>query len=192
MKDLLMTPEVMGAIGVIVVGFVLLILAVRALRKSSKPKPIKEFDFPALTNHEPLSVVSPDSNPFSTPAASPAPAPVANKEVLNKVDLISQRLVDMQMLLNKQVSASAAQGAGSNAGLSPDMLDKLLKITATVAQQIEVLQKALGGTPTAPAAPHPPASGMIPVDMGPPVNAPRSTPIMTPVSQAIKTPPTPQ
>ena len=165
MKDLLMDPVVLGCVAVIGVGFVLLVMAIRAVRKPSMTKqPAKEVDFPILRANpvEPLSVVSPDVNPFSANAVVPPPVAVANKDVLMKVDLISQRLVDMQMILNKQMTAAAAQRG--NPGVSPDVLDKLIKITANVAQQVDILQKSMGGTAvsagTAPdAAPPTPSSG---------------------------------
>jgi hypothetical protein len=187
MKDLWMDPVVLVSGGVIAAGIIFLLLALRALQKSSKPGAVKEFDFPSFVRPEPLSVVSPDSNPFAANTVVPPPVAVANKDVLQKVDLISQRLVDMQMLLNKQVSVSA-HAAGNNPGLSPEMLDKLLRITSTVAQHIDVLQKALGAGMAPPANTAPPAA-----DTPFPGTAARSTPAMTPVSQVIgssgKTPP---
>jgi hypothetical protein len=69
----------------------------------------------------------------------------------------------MQMLLNKQLTAPAAMpGAGSApGGLSPETLDKLIKITGSVVEQVELLQKVAtsGNALSEPAAPPEPPMG---------------------------------
>lgn len=148
MKEILMDPQVAGPAGIIVVGVLLLFWALkRLLRSKPAPSPV-EFDFPlprqTTAPTPPLSVVSPDANPFAGRTPTPAAAPL-NRDVLVKVDLISQRLTDMQLLLNKQLSASSAgtPGGGGAPTLSPEMLDKLIKITGSVAEQVDILQKSI-------------------------------------------------
>lgn len=156
---LLKDPVVLGAGCVILVGFILFVWAIRKLMggSSAAASPANDFEFqlpprpvtptPPPPTARPLSVVSPETNPFAN-AAPPAQAapPAVSRDVLDKVDLISQRLVDMQMLLNKQLSASSAtQGGGGALSLSPDMLEKLVKLMGSVVEQVEVLQKNMSG-----------------------------------------------
>jgi|GEM_PF-3128699 len=145
MKEWLLDPVVLGTLGVLVVGFILLVLAIRALMRSPKKTSgsIEDFTFPTPRNEPPLTVVSPNANPFATHVPTPPAPPINNREIVDKVDLISQRLVDMQMLLNKQLSAPQ-QGGGGALTLSGETLDKLIKMTAVVIQQVDVLQKAMG------------------------------------------------
>ena len=171
--ELLKDPVVLGAGCVILVGLILLIWAIRKLAKGSTPAApaaLDDFEFqlpprpapmpaapppPPPTVTRPLSVVTPEANPFvaAAPPAPAAPPPAVSRDVLDKVDLISQRLVDMQMLLNKQLSASSAtQGGGGALSLSPDMLEKLVNLMGNVVQQVEILQKSMSGAAEAPAA----------------------------------------
>src|SRR5690348_13575976 len=107
MKEWMMDPVVWGAAGIIFVGFILLIVAIRWLFKPASPRGASDLDLPFNRSElDSLSVISPEPNPFTsrapTPTPAPAPVPVsaANRDVMDKVEIISQRLVDMQMLLN--------------------------------------------------------------------------------------------
>jgi hypothetical protein len=166
MKEIIMDPQVLGAGGVILVGLILLFWAIgKLLNAKAAPAKEVEFELPLPRSGRPLSVVTPEANPFiaNVPLMPAPPAPVANRAVLDKVDLIAQRLVDMQMLLNKQLTAPAAMpGAGSApGGLSPETLDKLIKITGSVVEQVELLQKVAtsGNALSEPAAPPEPPMG---------------------------------
>lgn len=84
--------------------------------------------------------------PVATPA--PAPAPAINKEVVTRLETMTQKLAEMQSVLTKQAAAApvAAGAPGSNPigqGFSPDTIDKLLKIIGNVMQQVDILQKSI-------------------------------------------------
>lgn len=161
MKALALDPVIWAAGGVFLLAFLLWIWALRALLKPSAPKAA------ATTDDLPFMSAAPEKTPYVPdapaltldPLPPPPPPPVApaapvvpelNRQVAEKVDLIALRLVDMQMLLNKQLSTPAAT-AGT--AFSPETVDKLLKIMASVVQQVEVLQKSLPGPGAGSAAP---------------------------------------
>lgn len=194
MKNLLMDPVVWIAAGIILVNFVLIVWAAkRMLAPSTGSKREQPLPF------APPSVESLNVLPLETP---PPPLPVApmsspvTRELQDKVDLISQRLVDMQMMLNKQLSTpSVVSGTAAVAPIPPETIDRLLKIVAQVIPQVEALQRSMDGLahpeakapspggvviePTAaPAAPaampsHPPQPGS------------RPAPSVIPVSQIL-------
>jgi hypothetical protein len=168
------------------------------LPKAEKPEP--EYT-PAPAPTKP-SVIIPTSAPntaFSSPAtaSSAAPAPV-NKEVADRLEMMGQRLAEMQALLNKQLQATPATiGAPPSGmmgqGFSPESIDKLLKIIGNVVQQVEILQRSIvvsgAGTPPAtPAGAQAPMSTIIPAGAKPAANPspiiPGSAPPTGPVPPA--------
>lgn len=103
---------------------------------------------------------APDDSLFRDPLAAPTPIPVPRVDsvprtaavptnVADRLEQMSQRLVEMQTVLNKQTqSASVGGNAQIGQGFSPETVDKLLKIIGNVSQQVDILQKALN-TPAA-------------------------------------------
>jgi hypothetical protein len=85
----------------------------------------------------------------------PRPVPVApaiSQEVAERLDSMTQRLSEMQTVLQKQAAAPASTPAanspgGVGQGFSPETIDKLLKIIGNVIQQVDVLQKSLKAPP---------------------------------------------
>ena len=71
----------------------------------------------------------------------------------SRLDNMTQKLSDMQIVLQRQ-----AAGAPAGTPLTPETIDKLLKIIGNVTQQVDVLQKSLGA-PAMPGALRLPPSG---------------------------------
>src|SRR4029077_16601435 len=70
-------------------------------------------------------------------------APPVSREMVERLDGMSQRLTEMQTVLQRQASSPAGTS------LSAETLDKLLKIIGNVTLQVDILQSSLGATPSA-------------------------------------------
>jgi len=114
--------------------------------KAQAQKPFATIT-PANNKIEFVSPAQPNVSPISTPSAQvPTSLPVS-KEVVDRLDGMSQRLADMQMVLLRQVNKPQSSGPAGSSPFPPEVVDKLLKIIANVTQQIEVMQKSFGMTP---------------------------------------------
>jgi hypothetical protein len=146
MKPLFMDPVVLASGGVLLFAIILWFWALSGLRRAKAPAPSPDLDLPFPTQaRSPLHDIPTDFPMARTPTPAPSmPAsgqvvvPEINRQVAEKVDLIALRLVDMQMLLNKQLSAPAG-----GATMPPEMVDKLMGIMNTVVAQVDVLQKTM-------------------------------------------------
>lgn len=168
MNSKLADPLVIICAVVLLIGFAFMVWAIGKLRKKpasnvendldlAPESPVNEMPFMAPQDRglrdEPVSRAP--LRP-ATPVA-PAANPAATKEVADRLDLMSQRLADMQDVLSKQAASAtpqigAAPGGPLGQGFSPETVDKLLKIIGNVIQQVDVLQKNLDLKPAAPAA----------------------------------------
>lgn len=153
-------PAILIPIGVILVCFFALIWAIGQLFKKT---PVNDplLDLTGLPSNDEFSLpaqVSPASVPeFALPSTPPplqpsviakpmmpaaGPAPAQGREMVERLDMMSQRLNDMQVVLQRQANTAPA-----GTPLSPETIDKLLKIVGSVTQQVDLLQKSLGGLP---------------------------------------------
>jgi hypothetical protein len=145
MKALLTDPVVLICSGILLVGLIGLFWAIGKFRRLSPSSlDTKPFDD--------LLPPAPDLRDmdFRAPTLSPPPsaAPAVSRDVADKLDSMTQRLTEMQAVLQKQSANAQSQGGESGAmgqGFSPETIDKLLKIIGNVIQQVDVLQKNLGG-----------------------------------------------
>ncbi|OGR90033.1 MAG: hypothetical protein A2992_00585 [Elusimicrobia bacterium RIFCSPLOWO2_01_FULL_59_12] len=156
-------PAVLIPIGTILVGIAFFFWAMGKLFKKTTPSEggLDEFAAPPEGDglFNPSSSESSESYP---PFAAPTPPPTAiGKEMADRLDGMSQKLNDMQSVLQRQSTMTAA-----GAPLTPETIDKLLKIIGNVTQQVDLLQRSLGASPgpQAKASPAPaPASAPTPV-----------------------------
>jgi hypothetical protein len=155
-------PTILIPVGIILIGLALFFWALGKLLKKSTGSGLPGDDLltsPAGSDPLPplpdLNAPSVSSFDFKPPARESAPsAVVPNREISERLENMNQRLADMQTVLQRQAT-TAAPGTP----LSPETIDKLLKIIGNVTQQVDVLQKSLGITPSsAPAASAPPPS----------------------------------
>jgi hypothetical protein len=94
----------------------------------------------------------------------PGAALAMSREVADRLEGMNQRLVEMQAVLMRQTGSSAPAQAGAavhsvGQGLTPETIDKLLKIIGNVMQQVDVLQKGLTPAKGASTSPPAPAGG---------------------------------
>jgi hypothetical protein len=155
-KTLMTDPIVLVCGGIIIFGFVGLILAVRSLLgggKSGAASRVEDDIADAVSALRDSGLESLPIPPLAAPQAAPV-APVISHEVADRLDSMTQRLSEMQAVLQKQAAAASAAPAaaasspapsvaGVGQGFSPATIDKLLKIVANVIQQVDVLQKGL-------------------------------------------------
>jgi hypothetical protein len=195
-------PAISISVGVILIGFAFLIWAIGKLRQKPSTEPIDDLglsDLPAPPPKDPLfeteisppvDIVSPPEPEIprerfsrSEPPTAPEPtAPPVNKEMVERLDAMSQRLTEMQTVLQRQVSSPAG------ASLTADTLDKLLKIIGNVTLQVDILQRSLGATPSASpkpletistaaaAANPPPSTNPAPASSPTPTSGPATSP----------------
>ncbi len=144
MMIFLKDPVVLICIGIIVVGLIGLFWSISKFRhtKSAPPKA-----WPADVVSMAIPQRGMDAAPaFSASVPAMASSPAINKEVVDRLESMTQRLTEMQSVLLKQPAGSAAGAAGSGAvgqGFSPETIDKLLKIIGNVMQQVDILQKSM-------------------------------------------------
>src|SRR5579863_648498 len=145
-------PVLLISVGIILLGFAFLIWAIGKLRqkappadsmdflgRSPTPSPADEFfgtEPPAARTAPEPPVAAPTR---STPLAKPEPAaPAFSKEMVDRLDGMSQRLSEMQGVLQRQANAPV----GVSTPLTPEAVDKLLKIIGSVTQQVDILQRS--------------------------------------------------
>lgn len=176
-------PLVLICIGVLVIGLVFLFWAIGRLRKKSEPVAEDYASLPedSAPISEPVSAIEREEPPMRAQerAPTPAPAPVqtaATREVAERLDLMAQRLADMQNVLSKaavpQVGPGPAGAMGQ--GFSPETIDKLLKIIGNVIQQVDILQKSMDLKPSTP-----PPGKAAPVAPPPISNTPGASGVIT-------------
>jgi len=163
-------PILWACVGVVVLGFVFLIWAIGRLRvkKTEETDPLlaplplaEDLPMPPLDlDAPPPGKAAQKNEPIFTPAPSaPPPSSVLttafSKEVSDRLESMTQHLSEMQSVLTKQASSPAASAptGGLGQGLSPETIDKLMKIIGNVVQQVDVLQKSLNVSKETPAAP---------------------------------------
>jgi len=199
MKLILQDPAVLIATGVILIALVPLFWAFGRLFKKAPSSDEELFagESPDLSKtddlfgarppvrQEPLPPTYPEFSvapPRDSRSATPAPS-APTKEMVERLDSMSQRLNDMQVVLQRQ-----STGAAAGTPMSMETIDKLLKIISNVTQQVDQLQRSMGVTPAAPASgaalqstglAGPPAG-----QATPPQGAPRPSPAAVPNSAA--------
>jgi hypothetical protein len=182
----LQDPTILIPAGVLLIGIVLFIWGLGKLfKKTPPPEDSLYADLPPLNTEESFaSTATPDvPEPVFTPPpraeapAKPAPGPaVPSKEMVDRLDNMSQRLNDMQGVLQKQASAAAGTA------LTAETIDKLLKIIGNVTQQVDLLQRSLGAPPAS-------AGSIPPAAAAPaPVSAPKAAAPAAPASAATPVP----
>jgi hypothetical protein len=134
--------------------------------ETPKPKAATAPTPPAFT---PAAKSTPAAAPasaayFAPPSASPAAvSPAATKEVADRLEMMNQRLSEMQAVLTKQTGGSPAPAGSVGQGFSTETVDKLMKIIGNVVMQVDILQKSLSVTkPAAPAQAALPAAAARP------------------------------
>jgi hypothetical protein len=179
MKINFQDPAILIPVGVILIGLVLFFWAVGKLFKKSASVEDYAVGEPLAPNAgtddlfsaAPIEDLPRRNNEFvpPPPETRPSPArdalPAVNKEMSERLDSMTQRLSDMQAVLQRQAGAVPA-----GSPLTPETIDKLLKIIGNVTQQVDALQRSLGATPTTPAAT--PAPGPSPAQPPRPAAAP--------------------
>jgi hypothetical protein len=139
-----------------------------------EPEPIQQAPMPSSAG---TTVIKPNLSADATPP---------NKEMVERLDTMSQRLNDMQTVLQRQATSGPA-----GTPLTPETIDKLLKIISNVTQQVDLLQRSLGSSASASGstpspAPHPatppatPKSSSVPPPAAPPAAKPTASPSATP------------
>jgi hypothetical protein len=158
MKPIIGDPVVLLCGGIILIGFFSLIWAIlkfSRLGKTGTPSQTRFDDILSSTD----ALRAPDLG--ITPARSFAPSAstsgagsptIVSKEVADRLDGMTQRLAEMQMLLSKQPAADPAGHAGMGQGFSPETIDKLLKIIGNVIQQVDILQKNINPSKDGPSS----------------------------------------
>jgi len=164
-------PVVLTAGGFLFVGIILFFWGAKRLFSRGRNSD------PAETPIE-LEITSANDLPFSRPAATLPLAEQVNKEMATKLESMTQRLAEMQTLLNKQNAVSSAPA------LAPDTLDKMINNVNTVIQQVDLLQKSVesGSAPASAPAPVRPAPVSTPTPAAP--KSSPSTPVV-PISEII-------
>ena len=158
-------PAVMISVGVIFVGFGLLIWAINKLRQKAPHQEARDFLNPRSSKASAVddlftgrsvdrgtasfSEFAP--SPEAPPAKSRPPLPAINKEMMERMDAMTQRLSDMQNLLQRQANNPAAAGTT----LTAEAIDKLLKIIGNITQQIDFLHRSMGPPSAETASPAP-------------------------------------
>lgn len=147
MPDLAQDPILLSAVGVLILGMVMLLWAVNRLRQAGAEEGdlLEESDATGVST-PPMLTVPPTFPPMPPP---PAPARMAPppRELLERLEGMSMRLGEMEALLQRQ----AAQPSSS---LSPEASSRLLKIISSVSEQLQSLERELG-IPSAPTRPAP-------------------------------------
>jgi hypothetical protein len=167
MKINFLDPGISVSLGIILIGIGWLVWAVRQLiRKSpesgddlfaggalpsegmtdnlfsakpSEAKPFEDKPTEPLAAFQEVQFTKASAAPVD--AAIPIPAGVS-QEMVDRLDNMAHRLNDMQTVLQKQVGPSAP-----GTPLSPETIDKLLKIISNVTQQVDILQRSIGTGP---------------------------------------------
>ena len=150
-------PIVLICSGVILMGLVFFVWAVGRLRQSKSAAPADLLtppdDLAAATDLPPINDARRSPGLTPTPRSMDA-APVAardSREISDRLEAMTQKLTEMQSVLNKQ--ATPAVGGASPAplgqGFSPETIDKLLSIIGNVISQVEILQRSMGPKPLA-------------------------------------------
>lgn len=146
--QLLKDPVVLICVGIIFIGFVVLLWAIGKFRTlgSDSAKTDSLDDLIPTTPNLPDIEFRPSER--LTPASAPSPAMAVSKEVADRLESMTQRLTEMQSVLMKQSASASAQSstagnAGVGQGFSPETIEKLLKIIGNVIQQVDVLQKSI-------------------------------------------------
>ncbi len=211
-------PILFICIGILLIGFVFIVWAIGKLRqKQGEVKPGAE----SLEDDAPMTDADLGLDPLSEPdmlrdapklepvpfkidvkePRTPPASPAATKEVAERLEAMTQRLAEMQSLLNKQNAATIASPANApiGQGFSSETIDKLLKIIGNVIQQVDILQKAMNVTKdpgsSAAALNIPPASkASIPIISTPPISVskPPISPLQTGTSGPISGQPVPK
>lgn len=213
-------PVLFICIGILLIGFVFIVWAVGKLRQK---KGDGRGGGEALQDDSPITDAELGFDPLSAPdilqeaprleVRTPPPPPsttsAASKEVADRLEAMTQRLSEMQALLNKQNTATIASAANApiGQGFSSETVEKLLKIIGNVIQQVDILQKAMNITtkepvsapvlnvPPAPKAsvpgtpaplPKPPASPIQPVTSAPGPGTPKPGPAFPPAGTTPK------
>jgi len=218
-------PILFICIGILLIGFVFIVWAVGKLRQKQgddRPDSVSLEDDSPLTDAdlgldplvepealrgapkpEPAPPFKIDFKEPRTPPPSPSPTPAASKEVTERLEAMTQRLSEMQALLNKQNAAAVASAANApiGQGFSSETIDKLLKIIGNVIQQVDTLQKAMNMTkepalqapvpgaaiPAAPVSlPKPPMSPIQPLTAAPGPVVPKPGPAFPPAGMPPK------
>jgi cell division protein FtsN len=152
-------PAFLIPIGIIILGVILLLWAIGKLFKkapSAEEFAVQDSLLPPAGNNELFGDMTPPA-PVAvrppTPIREKETGPAVNKEMVDRLDTMAQRLSDMQTVLQRQAGAVPA-----GSPLTPETIDKLLKIIGNVTQQVDALQRSLGVTPTTPAPAATPAA----------------------------------
>jgi hypothetical protein len=141
-------PVILACAGILFLGFLFLVTALRAIFRSSASADDLGFggdataerlaDFGAERDVMAESLArAARGREAAPPAVSASGAAAVSPDVAARLDAMSQRLVEMQRVLAQQPEAAQGQG------FSPETVDKLLKIIGNVIQQVDVLQKSL-------------------------------------------------
>jgi len=186
MDPFLQDPIIWGVAGFAFVCFAGFIWsAAKLFKKTTRGAPLE--DLLAGAARDP-------AQPFDISSAAPLEGePAAGKkgggpaqDVLGRLDTMTQRLSEMQGVLSKQMGTGGPAGGGQS--LTPETVDKLLKIVGSVMQQVDVLQRGLG---SAPAAGGPVAAAGTPVAAASTVPAKKplpANPFKTPVRNPFAPP----
>lgn len=160
MKPVTGDPVILICSGVLLVGILSLIWAIAKFRRLLKAEPPAKAPYDGVLSTAPdlrgldLEVAPIRSSPLPSPLPA-GPAATVSKDVSDRLDGMTQRLAEMQMLLAKQATSDpSAQASSLGQGFSPETIDKLLKIIGNVIQQVDILQKNVnlakeGATPKA-------------------------------------------
>lgn len=149
MKNLLTDPVVLVCSGIILLGLIALVWAIKKFQQTPSAAGQPQFDSFSLP------VQDHPRQEFRAPVFSEAPSssgsPAVTKEVSARLDSMTQRLAEMQSVLQRQTSGGGTGAIGGAAGgvgqgFSPETVEKLLKIIGNVIQQVDILQKSLNGS----------------------------------------------
>ena len=142
MKLLLSDPVVLICSGIIFIGLISLFWAISKFRSlKSAPAQAWPADSLGLTLPQRGKELAAALTPPSVPPSSPA----MNREVVERLESMTQRLTEMQSVLMKSPGSSGTDpvAGGVGQGFSPETIDKLLKIIGNVMQQVDILQKSM-------------------------------------------------
>jgi hypothetical protein len=144
-----------------------------------EPEPLpKPAPVPTPVAAKPFSAPVPSNMPIAPSGSSSAAGaqPGITREVADRLEVMNQRLAEMQSVLSKS-GTTAPQPGGMGQGFAPETVDKLLKIIGNVIVQVDILQRSLNVSKDV-AAPKSPASA--PAASQTPAPA---TPVLKPMSQ---------
>jgi len=162
MKPFLSDPVVLICSGIFLIGFFTFFWAIAKFRRLLKSTSASTASFDdILSPSADMSGLNRGTPPvrsssFSTPVSAGGSSTVVSKEVSDRLDGMTQRLAEMQALLNRQASTApsdpSAHAGAMGQGFSPETIDKLLKIIGNVVQQVDILQKNLNPAREGPGA----------------------------------------